>query len=142
MTVRDELLAIQAKSADGMLHGRTVVAWARTNKRSALHQEFEWDDARAGHQYRLWQARRLIALEIVADDSTAQVVSLRFDRSRGGGYRAISDVLSSRELSERMLADALADLERVKERYRFVKELCSVWEELDRVKESRKRKAA
>jgi hypothetical protein len=142
MSVKDELLAIQAKSNDRMLHGRAVVAWAKANKRSELHKQFEWDDAKAGYQYRLWQARRLIALEVVSDDFKPQIVSLRFDRPRGGGYREIADVLRSRELSDRMLADALADLERIKERYQFVKELCSVWEELDRVKESRKRKAA
>jgi hypothetical protein len=33
---------------------------AASNKKSALHDFFEWDDATAAHQYRLEQARRMI----------------------------------------------------------------------------------
>ena len=31
------------------------------NPKSPLHPHFEWDDAKAGHAHRLYQARRLIA---------------------------------------------------------------------------------
>ncbi len=33
-----------------------MVAFARDNPDSALHREFEWDDAKAAAAYRCWQA--------------------------------------------------------------------------------------
>lgn len=133
--LKAELLAIQKASKDRMLHAANVVAWAKRNRASALYRQFEWSDRKAGQEYRLWQARRLIAINIVTEDGGPQIVSLSFDRAKGGGYRAVSDVLSSRNLSEIMLRDALAELQRVQERFQRVKELTSVWSEVKRVRQ-------
>lgn len=132
--VRDELLAIQKASKGGVLHAASVVVWARKHKGSALHRQFEWNNSKAANEYRLWQARRLIAINIVTAEGGPQVVSLSIDRTKGGGYRAIDDVLSSRDLSEIMLRDALAELQRVQERFQRVKELTSVWTAVGRVR--------
>lgn len=132
-----ELAAIQARSKDKMLHPRDVVSWAKSHPKSALHGEFEWNDSKAAEEHRLWQARRIIAITINEAGEEPTVVSLRYDRPRGGGYRKTDDILKNEDLSRMMLADALADLERVRERYKLVKELASVWEELDKVKKPR-----
>ena len=58
--VIDELLRL---AGDDGLKPSFVVQEAR-NKKSPLHAEFEWDDAKAGHEYRLAQARRLIRLAV------------------------------------------------------------------------------
>lgn len=135
MSVKEELLAIQAKSRDGVLHVMNVYRWAKSHPQSAIAKQVEWDRNKAAFQYQLWQIRKLITLHIVSEDGTPQMVSLTIDRTQpGGGYRSISDVLENKELSAIMLQDALNDLERIRERYKLVKALTSVWAELDKVR--------
>jgi hypothetical protein len=137
-TVAAELAAIKGRSKDGMLHPAHVVEWAKSHKDSALHSQFDWNVRRAAREHWLWQARRLIQIVINDPGEAPKVVSLRYDRRRGGGYRDVDDVIESRELSSMMLADALADLERVKLRYAHIKELTAVWEAVEDVKRKRK----
>ena len=134
MTVRQEILALQARAKDGILHVEDVHAWAKRNPRSALHKNIEWDVPKAAFQYQLWQVRRLISIHVVTDEGEPTVVNLVIDRKKGGGYRDINDVLSSRSLSKAMLNDALQELERVQVKYQRVKELTSVWEAVGRVR--------
>ena len=47
---------------DNALHAEDVVAAAR-DPLSPLHSKFQWDDSKAAHRYRLWQARQIIASE-------------------------------------------------------------------------------
>lgn len=131
--IKIEIEAI-AKSNGGVIHADHVVRWASEHKRSALHQQFTWDDIKAAHEYRLWQARRLIQVHVVGEDGEALFVSLSLDRSGDGGYRSVTDVLSSQELSEIMLQDALQELERVQTRYARVKQLTSVWRAVSAIK--------
>lgn len=132
--IKAELLAIQNASRDGMLHAERVVSWARSHRRSALHGQFEWSNAKAAAEYRLWQARRLIQINVTMADGAPQLVSLSFDRNNGGGYRDVQDVISNRKLSEIMLNDALAELQRVQIRYQRVRELTSVWSAVKRIR--------
>ena len=37
-----------------------LVVQAAQYEQSPIHSIFEWDDGKAAHQHRLWQARRLI----------------------------------------------------------------------------------
>lgn len=131
--IRNELLAIQHASKDKMLHASNVVAWAKRNPKSALHRQFEWNNSKAATEFRLWQARRLVQIHVVTEDGSPQLVSLSFDRMGRGGYRSVSDVISNKELSEIMLRDALAELQRVQARFQRVRELTSVWTEVKRV---------
>lgn len=132
--IKAELLAIQQASKDRMLHAANIVAWARRNTKSSLHRQFEWNNTKAANEFRLWQARRLVQIHIVTAEGGPQVVSLSFDRTKGGGYRSIGDVISSKKLSEIMLNDALAELNRVQARFHQVRELTSVWTEVRRVR--------
>jgi hypothetical protein len=134
VTVRSELLALQDRARDHILHVEEVWSWAKSHTRSALHRSIEWDVDKAAKEYQFWQIRRLIAVHIVVPDGTPQIVSLSIDRVEGGGYRRVSDVLQNRALSEIMLKDALADLERVRLRYSKVKELTDVWAAVDKVR--------
>lgn len=137
--IKAELEAIRTKS-NGVLHPENVVRFARNNTRSALHSQFEWNSTKAAHQYRLWQARHLIQIVIVDAGGEAELVSLSIDRAAAGGYRAITDVLNSRQLSAVMLGDAIAELERVKGRYQRIAALTSIWKELDAVKRKASRR--
>lgn len=110
--IQRELLAI--KGNEELLRPEAVVVWAQRNPDSTLYQCFEWDDAKAANGYRVWQARRLIALHITTEGGERRTIALVIDRSQGGGYRQIDDVVRVPNLRESMLADALAELNRVR----------------------------
>jgi hypothetical protein len=133
MSIQTELLAI--KQDQELLTAEEVVEWAQAHPRSDLHKQFEWDDTKAASEYRLWQARRVIALNVTEGDGTRKFVSLSVDRSReGGGYRDIDDVLRNKSLYDIMMDDALRELERVQEKYDDLKELEPLWKEVARVR--------
>lgn len=129
--IANELSAIQAEAGDGMLRPEEVVAWAEAHPKSALHGQFEWDDTEAGRQYRLSQARGVIRIHVtildhVKPEPTRVWVSLTPDRNKGGGYRAIGDVLSDDDLRKQMLADAYRVMNTFIAKYGNLKELAGV----------------
>jgi hypothetical protein len=128
-----ELEAVR-KQGKGVLYPEAVVEYA-VNPRTALHSHFEWDDNKAGQAFRIWQARKLITYYVTVipnvEEETQVYVSLRSDRSgedAGGGYRRLVDVLSDAEMREQLLADALADFNYWKLKYRRLQELVPVFE--------------
>jgi hypothetical protein len=130
-TIEEELALVQGNKS--ILHPEQVVEWAKRNPESALYKQFEWDDAKAGADYRVWQARRLIALHIVTPEGERKTVSLTVDRKKGGGYRQIEDVVRIPALRETMLQDALKELHRVKTKYQHLTELAGVFKQIDAV---------
>lgn len=136
--LRDELLALQEKT--GILVPKKVVDWARKNKNSALHASLEWDNDKAGEEYRIWQVRRLVAIHIInKDQKHRELISLSIDRiNPGGGYRHIDTVMRSPDLRAIALQDAFNDLARIQAKYEHLQELAHVWEEVERAKKRRK----
>jgi hypothetical protein len=143
-SVVGELLAIKGKKE--MLHPAEVVEWAQVHPQSALYSKFEWDDTKAGREWRLQQARQLIRLHVVTEDGAPKMVNLRIDRSRGGGYRDLKDVMNDEDLRTAMLSDCVADLRRVQARYSLIKDMMKglgrETEKLERLVEQRKGKKA
>ena len=133
MSIESELKLIKGKNE--FYVAEDVEAWARTHPKSALHEQLEWDDRKASYEYRLWQCRRLISLNITYEDGVRSCVSLTTDRLRkGGGYRDIDDVLRDKGLHEIMLADALAELNRIQNTYDRLKQLRPVWQAAAKVR--------
>ena len=154
-TIRDELRFIQANH-NGTLQPQHVVEYAK-DPNTLLHNKFEWEDTKAAQQYRLWQARQVIRLELVVidresgkprdvtigvDDSkvenvklTRAFISLRIDRrgENASGYRSIEDVVSDDKLREQMLDDARKDMNLFRRKYNMLKELSAVFEAMDNV---------
>lgn len=141
MTIKEELEAIRKRDREGILRVEAAHSWAKAHPKSELYNHIEWDRDEAALQWQFQQIRQLIKLHIVTDDGEPEIVSLSIDRVRpGGGYRNIEDVVADKDLSEVMLDDALAELDRMRVKYRFVKELTSVWDEADKVRSRVKRK--
>ena len=135
MTIRDELLAIQAADADNILRPEAVHKWARNHPKSALYKSITWDTGKAAYEYQLYQIRHLIVLNIRSEDGEPQIVSLPIDRVKsGGGYRSINDVIADKKLSACLLQDALNELDRVKQKYARIQELTSVWTAVAKVR--------
>lgn len=126
---------------DGTLHTEDIVSFAQDPK-TALHEEFNWNDTAAAHHYRLWQARQLIVrvrFSPQEDKEPMQAfVSLRNDRGRGGGYRAVADVMSDAERRAELLAQAIADLEVFRRKYARLAELAEVFEAASKVKKPKR----
>jgi hypothetical protein len=133
-------LARIAAAHDGILNPADVVA-AATPPDHPLHGMFEWDNRAAATEYRLWQARELIASVRVLPAPDAEpvraYVSLQQDRHGEGGYRPLAGVLRDDDLRAAMLAEALADLQRIRTRYRMLSELAGVWAAMSRVEQHR-----
>lgn len=136
--ILDELIYIQNKN-NGLLDPAAVVEFAR-DKNTLLHSKFEWDDKKAGHEYRLWQARKIIQLELYVYkenvDSNGIPVRMFFsftDERRNGGYRKITAILSDVELREKMLQQAKEEMVVFRKKYSALKELAGVFEAMDRL---------
>jgi len=144
-----ELGEILKSSPGRVLRAQSVVSKAE-DPQSSLHSLFEWDDSKAGEAYRLEQARSVIRLYLIVIEPTpvcsefklkfkpAKVrgmVSLREDREqRGGGYRAVMDVLKDPKLRRQMLQEALQEQEMWQLRYRKLDELTEFFTLISRMK--------
>ena len=154
MTVSEELILIR-DSNGGLISPRKVVDFAR-DPGSALHKRFEWDDSKAAEDYRLWQARKVIRLELVVykQDASGEMVftsisqedvidgekvrayvSLSNDRAGddSGGYRSLVDVLSDDEYRAQMLESAKTDMIIFKRKYQVLSQLSKVFAEMDKI---------
>jgi len=138
-TITEELLAIKKLNA-GLLDPVKVVDYAR-NPNTALHDRFEWNDSKAAEEYRIWQARKIISLELIVikGDNKERVirafVSLNDDRRNDGsrGYRGVMEVMSDDVLRGQLLEQAKDDMNLFKRKYYALKALEKVFEEMDNV---------
>jgi hypothetical protein len=129
---------MEALSRKGLLRPDDVVEFAR-DKRTALHKKFTWDDTKAAHEFRLWQAREMIQVLVEVQPCTGKsyraYVSLVDDRKKGGGgYRTLVSVLSDATLRKKLLAEALIDFDRWAEKYEGLKELAAIFAARRKVK--------
>ncbi len=110
--ILDELRKI-AKQHRGLVRPVHVVEAAKSPT-SPLHGEFVWDNRKAAHEYRLWQARELIGrfwiTEPASNEDIRLFLSLTSDRSTKAGYRFSEKVLSDPEQRAEWLAMAIEEL--------------------------------
>lgn len=109
MDAERKLLEKMARRNGGVLMIDDVIEEAK-DESSILHSHFEWDDSEAANSYRRDQARTLIQrcrITILAEDPThvRAFISLPTDRSTGGGYRLVADVMSSESMKEEFIHD-------------------------------------
>lgn len=113
-TVRDALAAIARKNKD-RLEAAKVVEAAKSPS-SPLHSRFEWDNTKAGHEYRLAQARKLIRVfEIVTRKTKLTPVTIEVTTERrplpewtpmiSHGYERTADVLAGSKRKEVLAAE-------------------------------------
>jgi len=100
---------------------------------SILHSWFEWNDQKAGHAFRMEQARRLIRISVEYLHNGNETVpfrvfvSLTSDRSVGG-YRSMVSVLRDQDSKQQLLEDARTEMERFQTKYSMLEELSRVFE--------------
>lgn len=122
-----EALAAVAAASGGDLKPQSVVDAAKTDKR--LKQHFEWDDAVAANAHRCDQARELVRCVHVASASAESGVArayLSVHDKGGTSYRALGEILDSRDLQQQVLAQAERDLLAWEARYKGLKDVCDL----------------
>lgn len=125
---RQELELIRVKNK-GLLCPHDVVKFARDPK-TALHDKFTWDDTKAAEEYRLWEARTLIRVAVIVEENTSEeiraYVSMTDSRGKEGGYRAMVEVMDNKALRDRMLQDALDDLNFFRNKYNSIRKILDI----------------
>jgi hypothetical protein len=124
-----------ARDHDGLLVPADVVEVA-SDPEHPLHGEFEWDNDKAAHEHRLWQARVLIhgvRVEIEVHERAVKSVFYVQDprKPEGGGYLAVPRVQTDRELAERVVAGELSRATSAIARAREVSRSLGLESELD-----------
>lgn len=112
----------------GELEPKDVVAAARESGHP-LHAHFEWNDKAAAESFRLDQARNIIRIIRVIDDSAEGGTTRAFvsvNGKNGVSYRTVEDVKRSSDLQEAVLAQAEKDLIAFETRYRELKDICQI----------------
>ena len=137
MSIRQEIEAL--KDDDELIHCERIVRWAYENPLSELHRRLEWNNDRAGHKWRLTQARQLIRYHLVDNSGHAQVISLTIDRRNGGGYRDRVTVMNDANHMEVLRDEAYDELLRLKGKYDFFRELMPVWRAIESCYASREK---
>lgn len=128
---------LKSLEEDGLLDPEKVVEFA-SDPKTALHSAFEWNNTKAGHAYRIWQARQIIVSVKVVPQGTFEpvraFVSLRSDRLEGGGYRETMAVLADEELSKELVHQALDEFMYWKSKYEQLVDLAPIFRAGQRVK--------
>lgn len=115
------------REAVGRYNSKTILDAAR-DKKNYLHRFFEWRDTVAAEKYRQEQARELVSIIDIVDESDGEerqlpaFVSL-IERD-GRQYRTIGEVIDSVELQAIALRQAETDLEAYERRLRMFRDIC------------------
>ena len=148
--IREEIELIRSRSDDGAVNPADVVAFAK-NPKTALHDEFNWDDTEAAVEWRLHQARNLIRVCVYFEPAVEQkiraYISLPEDRGTDKpGYRRTTDIVRNADHRSAMLAMALRELEFFQQKYAVLSELSKVFDAVSvvrrKAKQPRRRIAA
>lgn len=107
-------------------------------KSAPLHICFEWNDAIAAEKYREDQAGGMIRAIVTVVDSEEEEVEIttRAFVSVMGDYKPTSEVMSSRELTNVLLNDALRDANNFRKKYESLCEIKPIIRAIDNVNQS------
>ena len=114
----------------GEIAPETVVEESRAEE-SVLHDLFEWDDAKAAEKYRVTQARFIIR-NIVNEEGTEDgPILVRSYHNMEQAYAPTTVIMSDRDMRERLLEQALAEMESFRAKYHHLKALADVFIAMD-----------
>lgn len=105
---------------------------------SPMHELFEWDDAVAGHKYRLSQATQIIIslAKEVEEDPKPKPVRAYYNVSNGerkGSFVNVKTAFENPDTRDIILKRALKELESFREKYQNLSELAGVFKQIDKL---------
>lgn len=116
-----------------------LVVDASREESAPLHPVFEWNDKKAAESYRIVQAGSLIRNVTVKIEEVPRMEPVRAFVNvapvgkRKGVFVSIKSAMDDADSREIVIARALAELEKVKEKYASLHELANVFAEIDRL---------
>lgn len=139
--IHAELERIRKSTEGAELHPGDIIEAAKSS-RSVLHKLFEWDDTKAAHQHRLYQAGTLIRSIVVHRIDHPEKGNVREYTVTPGAYaregerrpfRRTEDLLADEDLRPQVLQRALGELVAFQRRYKALQELAIVMRSIDEV---------
>ena len=137
--IESELRKIEHR--DGIISPHAVVEAARSPS-SPLHAHFQWNNDKAAEEYRLWQARQLVAVVIfqrAPNDTQRTFTSVVIEKKTPEGesqlVRAYVDTeraLDDPDLRQQILEQAINEVERWASKYRRFTELKDIVRAVDK----------
>lgn len=111
----------------GLIEPKIVLDVAR-DENNPLHNYFEWDDTKAGEEYRLWQARQLITnvYVITEDDEKVQIFHNINITERDSAYQELPVILSDMDKKTQLIHGALREIEYWQDKYKTISELSGI----------------
>lgn len=128
-----ERLESIADKLNGSLVAADVVEDAR-NKKSPLHPNFEWDDAKAAHEHRLATARTLVGsirVVMVNEKAVEPPVRAFVHVSREIGYMPIAEAFKIKDIADSVVDDAMREYKLWYNKYNALKEFGKIVEAIE-----------
>lgn len=110
-------------------------------KDAPLHNEFEWSDKKAGHLYRMQQARYIVrSIEVIHNENPnirtrayeiAVKQSSDGDKKSHRAYTSIDEILADPIMRDELLMQAIKDALAFRRRYHALSELSIIFSAMD-----------
>lgn len=130
--VERELVRIE--KANGVLLPETIVE-AAVPKAAVLHPFFTWDNSKASHLYRLWEARKLIhSVRVVYTGSKEPLrvrAFLHISNDDDYGYMSTARIMADEDLRDEVVQRARRELIVWRNRYATLDAFAKVFEAID-----------
>ena len=113
---------------------------ANKPKSAPLHNDYEWNDKKAAHEWRLHQSRNfihsIVTVEVQEDQNAAQAEPLRafFITTEKHKYEPLTAIVEEQSKYDRLLETALSELLAFKRKYEALTELQPVFDAMKEVK--------
>jgi hypothetical protein len=103
------------------------------DRKSPIHQYFEWDDTKAARLYRIQRARKLIQCLVVQiqGNSSPAFVNVKLAEEDRGKYFQTESCLETPEIWQLVLEKALSELTSWRARYANFKQLKPLYKVID-----------
>lgn len=115
------------------LTAKTLLDASRPEE-APLHNEFEWDDAKAAEAYRETQSLYIIrSLCVVPEGERKDLVRAVFIVNNESGYEGLNIIMENADKRTALLVVALRELQAFRKKYNTLKELDKVFTAIDHV---------
>lgn len=104
------------------------------DEKSELHKCFEWDDTKAVESWRMQQARHLVCNLVIKEETKtahAPEVRLFFKTDANEGYKPTVLIMQDKGEYQKLLQNALAELDAFQRKYRSLSELENVFDAIE-----------
>ena len=108
------------------------------DKNTELHKCFEWNDKKAAHLYRISTAKKIIQSIVIVDESKPKdeqthIRAIVSTNNNDRHYEPIILTVKNQDSYEKLLKQALAELEMFKNKYKNLSELEKVFEDIEAI---------